>query len=534
MLLGALAERARLAGWIPLEAEISTDTAFAPRVAQLVRRALLELAPKERWRDRLRRAAGALQSFSVTIAPDGSVTGSIDVGPLEGVADSGDLGEDLTDLLVALGEAAREHDSGIAFLLDEVRFLQRRVEACIRALHRSPSSSSRSILVGAGLPHLPRLAGEARSYAERLFVFRTLGPLSVPEAVDALVKPAEELSVAFEDRAIDVVITYTEGYPYFIQEYGKVVWDRAAGSPIAAIEAVEAQAIVEARLDASFFEVRVQRASEHEVTYMRAMAELGPGSWRATDVARVLGRSIPSQGTIRARLIEKGLLYSPSYGHAAFTVPQFDRIPAPPLPLARGQGLTDGSAGPIGERSGMAPTDTPTGNVAERAVRRIDAFQQTHRPLAFPFAVVKKFGDDRGGQLAALMSYYAFLSLFPLLAAASTLLALALPDRPELRARVLDSALRNLPIVGPTLRSDGPALDGAGVALAVAIALAIWAGLGAVKAFEHACDTVWNVPYRRRPNFVGSLARSTGLLVVAGALIVAGAAAAAVAQVAPG
>lgn len=191
-------------------------------------------------------------------------------------------------------------------------------------------------LAGAGLPHLPRLAGEAKSYAERLFRFRSLGPLAVPDAIDALTQPANELGVSFDERAVDTVIVYTGGYPYFIQEYGKVHWDRAEGSPISSIEAVEAQAIVEASLDGGFFQVRVQRASEQEIGYLRAMAELGSEPQRAADVARLMNRQSGDLGKVRSRLIEKGLLYSPSYGCAAFTVPQFDRFLRRSFPLSAG------------------------------------------------------------------------------------------------------------------------------------------------------------------------------------------------------
>ena len=327
VLLGAFAEQAHIAGWVSIDAEISPEAPFGPRMAQLVRRAVLELAPRDRWLDRLRRAAGVLRSFSITVSSEGAVTGSIDIEPLEGQADSGELGEDLTDLLVALGEAAQEQETGVVFLFDEVQFLSKQeFEALIRALHKTTQRQLPISLVGAGLPHLPRLAGEAKSYAERLFRFRTLGPLSVPDAIDALTQPANELGVSFEERAVDTVVVYTDGYPYFLQEYGKVVWDRAEGSPITAVEAVESQAIVEARLDESFFQVRIQRASEQETEYLRAMAELGAAPQRAADVAEVLERPSGELGKVRTRLIEKGLLYSPTYGYAAFTVPQFDRF----------------------------------------------------------------------------------------------------------------------------------------------------------------------------------------------------------------
>ena len=327
VLLGAFAEQARLAAWACIEGEISSESPFGPRMALLVRRALLELAPRDRWRQRLRRAAGVLRSFSISMNADGSMTGSVDVDPIEGLADSGELGEDLSDLFVAVGEAAREHESGVVFLLDEIQFLERgELEALIRALHRVSQRQLPLALAGAGLPNVARLAGEAKSYAERLFTFPVLGPLPVEDAREALIRPAAALDVTYDRRAVEAVMAFAEGYPYFIQEYGDVLWDHAAGPEVTAIEAVEAQALVEARLDSNFFRVRIERASEQEVGYMRAMAELGPEPQTAAAVAAVLHRRSEQLGKVRTRLIEKGLLYAPAYGRAAFTVPQFDRF----------------------------------------------------------------------------------------------------------------------------------------------------------------------------------------------------------------
>jgi hypothetical protein len=327
VLLGALEEQARLAGWVTVETEITKRVDFGPRIAQLVRRALIEVAPQERWRDRAKRAASILKSFALTVSSDGSVTGSFDVEPLRGVGDSGDLGEDLTDLLVALGEAANEFDRGVALFLDEVQFLTEiDLEALITALHKTVQRQLPITIVGAGLPQLPRLAGEAKSYAERLFRFPAIGPLSAVEAAEALTRPVEELHVSYDRRAVETVVVYTQGFPYFVQEYGKMLWDHAHGPVITAVEAVEAQAIVEAKLDGNFFRSRVERASAREVAYLRAMAQLGPEAQSAGDVATLLRSTTSTLGPTRARLIDKGLLYAPDYGLAAFTVPQFDRF----------------------------------------------------------------------------------------------------------------------------------------------------------------------------------------------------------------
>jgi len=327
VLLGAFEGRALNSGWVTVSAEITKNEDFGPRMGGMVRRALFQVAPKASWTDRIRRAAGVLKSFSLTVSSEGAVTAGIDIDPIEGVADTGNLSDDLTDLLVALGEAAQERETGVVFLVDEVQFLRAgEFEALIAGLHRTVQRELPITLVGAGLPQLPRLAGEAKSYAERLFKFPRLGRLSPPEAETALAQPAGDLGVEFEPRAIDVIVEYTEGYPYFIQEHGKIVWDLAPeGRPIARRIAEEARRVVEDKLDESFFRVRAERTTGLELRYLRAMADLGPGEHTAGDVATVMARTSEQLGPTRARLIDKGLIYTTGHGRGAFTVPQFDR-----------------------------------------------------------------------------------------------------------------------------------------------------------------------------------------------------------------
>jgi hypothetical protein len=242
------------------------------------------------------------------------------------MADSGSLAEDLTDVLVSIGEAAQEQDSGVVFLFDEVHFLRlHELEALIAALHKTVQRSLPVTFVGAGLPQLPELAGEAKSYAERLFKFPMVGSLPEPEALKALVGPAAENGVTYEAGAAEAIVEYTEGYPYFLQEYGSIVWDQGRGGAISRSAVAEAQDLVEAKLDGSFFKVRAERTTDLELQYLRAMAELGPEPQQARDVAGLLERTSEQLGPTRARLIEKGLLYTPGFGLAAFTVPQFDR-----------------------------------------------------------------------------------------------------------------------------------------------------------------------------------------------------------------
>lgn len=326
VLLTAFEERARERRWTTVEAEITKNTEFGARMAQLARRALLQVAPRSRWRERARRAAAVLRSFQITVSSEGSLTAGMGIEPLEGAADSGELSEDLTDLLVALGEAAREFDTGVVFLLDEVQFLRpQELEALIAGLHKTVQRQLPITLVGAGLPQLPRLAGEAKSYAERLFKFPRIGRLTAREAAQALVEPAAQLGVPFDEDAVASVVDYTEGYPYFLQEYGNVLWDLTESPPISLADAERAREAVEAKLDESFFRVRAERTTALELRYMRAMAELGSGPQQAKDVASLLGRKSEQLAPTRSRLIDKGLLYTPGYGLAAFTVPQFDR-----------------------------------------------------------------------------------------------------------------------------------------------------------------------------------------------------------------
>lgn len=216
----------------------------------------------------------------------------------------------------------------MVFLVDEIQFLAKaELEALIGAVHRAVRRSLPVTLAGAGLPQLPGLAGEAKSYAERLFRFPMIGELSRTAATEALVEPALSEGVSFEGGAVEHVLAYTEGYPYFLQEYGRAAWDLAAGQrTITTADVVAAQDVVEAELDESFFRARVQRSTREELRYLRAMSELGPEAQKAGDVAGVLGRTSDQVATLRTRLISKGLLWTPRYGYVRFTVPQFDRF----------------------------------------------------------------------------------------------------------------------------------------------------------------------------------------------------------------
>lgn len=326
VLLDVFREQAEVRGWATVEWEVEKSALFGSKISSQVRRALLQIAPKAKWSERARRAASILKSFTVTFNPDGAVTTGLDVEALAGVGDSGDIAEDLTDLFVALGAAAQEKNIGVVFLLDEIQYLKsEELEALIAALHKCARRSLPITLVGAGLPQIPRLAGEAKSYSERLFQFPRIGKLNQStDARSAVILPALERGVEFDSEAVDFVVEYTQGYPYFLQEYGKFLWDEASESPITKFEASQVLPLVEAKLDESFFRVRAERTTELELRYLYAMAELGPDPHRASEVAKRVDRTTEQAGPIRSRLIDKGLLYTPGHGLAAFTVPQFD------------------------------------------------------------------------------------------------------------------------------------------------------------------------------------------------------------------
>lgn len=327
VLLDVFREKAEDRNWATVEWEVEKSAPFESKMSSQARRVLLQLAPKARWTDRARRAAAILKSFTMTFNPDGAVTAGLDIEALAGSGDSGELTDDLCDLFVALGAAARERGTGVIFLLDEIQYLKSsELEALITALHKCARRSLPITLVGAGLPQIPRLAGEARSYSERLFRFPRIGRLDPDtDARSGLVLPARDLGVEYDSDAVDFVVAYTQGYPYFLQEYGKFLWDESSASPISRQDAEEILPLVEAKLDESFFRVRADRTTELELTYLYAMAELGAAPHRASEVARRIHRTTEQAGPIRSRLIDKGLLYTPGHGYAAFTVPQFDR-----------------------------------------------------------------------------------------------------------------------------------------------------------------------------------------------------------------
>lgn len=352
VLLGEFRQIAEEFRWKVLELEASKhdDSHFRQTVYSQLRAALFQISPKAKWGDKAKKAAQVLQSFSLSIDPaSGAPTLSLDVAPAEGFADHGNLTLDMTDVLVAIGEAARDHGTGLVMLFDEVQFLsQSQLEAVIQAIHKSVQRKLPVTFVGAGLPQIAELAGDAKSYAERLFKFPKISSLDRADARKALAEPAHLEGVKFNDDALERAFELTEGYPYFVQELGYQVWAVAEGEIITLEDVDDAKDAYEAKLDSSFFRVRLDRATQLQIAYMRAMAQLGPESQKAADVAAVMGRESTQLAPTRSELINMGLLYTPSHGYAGFTVPHFDRfmlravpeLDVPPVQKRRSRGKT--------------------------------------------------------------------------------------------------------------------------------------------------------------------------------------------------
>ena len=309
-------------GWTaPDPIEIRSDTNFRAELADAAYQALLRLDRRKALGEKLKSFTAILTGFKVGASTDGKVEFSFD--PERVTASTGNLERDLTQLLVELGAAAKDHETGVVFLIDEMQFLKREeMEAVAAAMHRISQLKLPIALVGTGLPQLPGLMVEAKSYAERLFAYPEIGRLSETAARDALAEPARAESIEYEPVALDRVVELSGCYPAFIQAYGKEVWNMAPRSPITIADVKAAERLVRRKLDDEFFHVRFEKATPAERRYMAAMADVGDGPYRARDVVKRLGSS-SGTSVHRDSLIKKGLIFSPDFGLVDFTVPHF-------------------------------------------------------------------------------------------------------------------------------------------------------------------------------------------------------------------
>jgi hypothetical protein len=300
-----------------------------PRIHAVLRR----LSAIESAKSAAHNAWQALRSLSGTFKISvGDVTISVDPEP--GVADSGNLEYDLVDLFLRVGETAKQAKSAWTLLIDEIQYLkQDELAALIVAIHRINQKRLPLLLFGAGLPQVAALSGDAKSYAERLFDFPSIGPLGPADAAEAIRQPIEEEGEAISDSALKAIVRNTEGYPYFLQEWGYQTWNAANKSPFTTRDVTNATPAVLTRLDDGFFRVRWDRLTPKEREYVLAMASLGKGPYRSGDVADRLEGSNKSLGPRRAQIISKGMIYSPAHGDIAFTVPMFEDFLARTFPV---------------------------------------------------------------------------------------------------------------------------------------------------------------------------------------------------------
>lgn len=328
VLLNEIERLAAKTGYRTVAVEAHEDKSLAALLVPPLRKLLFELDRVAGAGDKAKRGLAVLKGFMNGVKVSlGDIEVSLDIDPEKGAADSGDLESDLPNLFVAVAEAAEERKVPVALFIDELQyFSHKELSALIMAMHKMQQRQLPMVLLGAGLPILPGLAGESKSYAERLFSFPDIGALSEPDAIKALQDPTHDVGVDFETAAVKEIFRLTRGYPYFLQEWGYQSWNRAVASSITLQVVNDASAMVVQRLDENFFRVRFDRLTPGERRFLRAMAGLGSGARRSSDIADALGVKINSLGPTRANLIQKGMIYSPAHGDMAFTVPLFDEF----------------------------------------------------------------------------------------------------------------------------------------------------------------------------------------------------------------
>lgn len=328
VLLDRIREDAEAAGIHTVRIEAPEGRSLPALLAPQLRQALLRLSQVAAARDfairGLRALAGFAKRLKVTF---GDIEVGLDYDPEPGLADNGDLEHDLQALIEQVGLAAKSAGTALAIFIDELQYVEEgQLAALITAMHRTEQRQLPVVLVGAGLPQLRGRMGNAKSYAERLFDFPEIGPLPPPAASRAIQKPLEDENVQITSDALAQILRLTQGYAYFLQQWGSHTWRAATLSPITLADVEAASSTAVAALDESFFRVRFDRLTPKEKKYLRAMAELGPGPHRSGDIAACYDAKVSSLAPTRSSLIEKGMVWSPNHGDTAFTVPMFDEF----------------------------------------------------------------------------------------------------------------------------------------------------------------------------------------------------------------
>lgn len=326
VLLNSMNQKAQELGYKTILVEAHDEKKLPELLVPGLRQTLFSIDKMAAAGNKAKRGLAVLKSFLSGIKVK---FGEIEIGieAEKGTADTGDIEADLPELLMAIAEAAKEKGTGVAILIDELQYLtDRDFSALIMSAHKISQINLPLVIIGAGLPQIPGMAGDSKSYAERLFDFSTVGALESQAATAALSEPIHKAKASITAEALDEIKKLTECYPYFLQEWGYVSWNTAPTRTIDLQTVNLATPKIISKLDDAFFRVRFDRLTPREKEYMRALAELGPGQHRSGDVASTLKAQVAMLGAIRDSLIKKGMIYSPTYGEITFTVPLFDQF----------------------------------------------------------------------------------------------------------------------------------------------------------------------------------------------------------------
>lgn len=300
------------------------DRSFQYQMALYIYKLINRLSLLKNIESHIKKALSILKAFTIKYGCDDI---SIEVNPANGISDTGNLANDMTELFLALGVIAQKQNKGVVLFIDEIQYIKDdEFEALMEAIHRTNQKNYPIVIFSAGLPKIAKIAGDVKSYAERLFDFIEIDSLNNEEAKLALIEPAKRFQINYTDEAVNKIIEITQGYPYFLQEYGKWVWECKKEKSIIDIKIVnKAYDKFEQSLDKAFFKVRHDRATAREIEFMTAMVACEKLPCSTKEIANIMGESIQAISPLRAQLIHKGFIYAAKRGEVDFTVPQFDK-----------------------------------------------------------------------------------------------------------------------------------------------------------------------------------------------------------------
>lgn len=300
------------------------DRSFHSQMALHIYKLINRLSLLKNIENHIKKALSILKAFTIKYGCDDI---SIEVNPANGISDTGNLANDMTELFLALGVIAQKQNKGVVLFIDEIQYIKdSEFEALMEAIHRTNQKNYPIVIFSAGLPKIAKIAGDVKSYAERLFDFIEIDSLSNEEAKLALTEPAKRFKINYTDEAVNKIIEITQGYPYFLQEYGKWVWECKQEESVIDIKIVDkAYDKFEQSLDKAFFKVRHDRATAREIEFMTAMVACEKLPCSTKEIANIMGESIQAISPLRAQLIHKGFIYAAKRGEVDFTVPQFDK-----------------------------------------------------------------------------------------------------------------------------------------------------------------------------------------------------------------